>query len=106
MANNGTTEEVCPDLKGPGQHARLPGYGQAYRNQLIGEFNSLKDVCGKVTRAMRPRSLKQPSVWMVPAPDFERLRKKPLCHPFPVRKPRVPQISDVLAEIWETTMFP
>ncbi len=33
------------ELKGPGQYAILPSYGQAYMNQLIGEFNALKDVC-------------------------------------------------------------
>jgi len=37
--------DVCLDLKGPGLYAQLPSYGQAYMNQLIGEFKALKDVC-------------------------------------------------------------
>jgi hypothetical protein len=37
--------EVCQDLKGPGIYAKLPSYGQAYLNQLIGEFRALNDVC-------------------------------------------------------------
>jgi hypothetical protein len=41
----GNDPNVCAELKGPGLYARLPSYGQAYMNQLIGEFNSLKDVC-------------------------------------------------------------
>jgi len=33
------------DLKGPGAHSKLPGFGQAYMDLLIGEFNSLRDIC-------------------------------------------------------------
>jgi len=33
------------DLKGPGIYAKLPNYGQAYLDQLIGEYKVLKDIC-------------------------------------------------------------
>jgi hypothetical protein len=44
-SNNSNSHIECTVLKGPGQFAILPSYGQAYMNQLMGEFNSLKDVC-------------------------------------------------------------
>jgi hypothetical protein len=45
IGKKGNASNEWPDLKGPGLYAQLPGYGQAYMNQLIGEFHSLKDVC-------------------------------------------------------------
>jgi hypothetical protein len=44
-SKNGKSPDTPAELKGPGLHAQLPGYGQAYMNQLVGEFKSLKDVC-------------------------------------------------------------
>jgi hypothetical protein len=32
-------------LKGPGVYAKLPSYGQAYLDQLIGEFKVLREIC-------------------------------------------------------------
>jgi hypothetical protein len=45
FSKNDRSSDACGDLKGPGLYAQLPSYGQAYTNQLIGEFRSLKDVC-------------------------------------------------------------
>jgi hypothetical protein len=42
---SGSRAATGDDLKGPGLHAKLPGYGQAYMDLLIGEFNSLRDIC-------------------------------------------------------------
>jgi hypothetical protein len=35
----------CEGLRGPGIHAKLPNYGKAYLNLLVGEFKSLRDIC-------------------------------------------------------------
>jgi len=44
--DNGTRASgIKPDLCGPPVSKKLPSYGGAYLNHLIGEFNSLKDVC-------------------------------------------------------------
>ena len=43
--NKSSRSAAQAELKGPGLYSKLPSYGQAYMDLLIGEFNSLRDIC-------------------------------------------------------------
>lgn len=44
FCQKGSRVAALKDIQGPGLYAKLPSYGQAYMDLLIGEFNSLRDI--------------------------------------------------------------